>query len=63
MNKKSLADFLLTGNYQQVPLRKLSTGHLVVRSSINDTPGLFILDPGAGATVVDEKTANYFAWN
>ena len=53
--KKSLAEFLVGHNYHQVRLDKLATGHLVIEAAINDVPGVFILDTGAGTTVVDKK--------
>ena len=48
-----LAEFLSGRHYQKVSLRKLATGHLLLEACINDIPGAFILDSGAGATVVD----------
>lgn len=39
-------------------VRKARTGHLLVRPTINGTPtGWFIFDTGAGATVIDQATA------
>jgi len=58
--KKSLAEFLFHNNYHQVPLKKLGTGHLLIDVSINDVPGVFILDTGASTTVVDEKNIELF---
>src|SRR5688572_288790 len=60
LEKISLADFLAAHHYRQSSLRKLVTGHLVTEVFINDVPGLFILDSGAGATVVDEKWIELF---
>lgn len=56
----SLTKFLLTHSYHRVKLRKLSTGHLVLRASLNKVDGLFILDSGAGATVIDEAQKKLF---
>jgi len=61
--KKSLAEFLIGHNYHQVRLDKLATGHLVIEAAINDVPGVFILDTGAGTTVVDEKNIELFRLN
>ncbi len=60
LEKKSLAEFLALNNYQQTPLTKLATGHLLVEASINDVPGIFILDTGASTTVIDEKNIELF---
>ena len=61
--KKSLAEFLFQNNYQQVSLNKLATGHLLIGASINDVPGVFILDTGASTTVIDEKNIELFGLN
>ena len=61
--KKSLAEFLLRNNYHQVSLNKLATGHQVIEASINEVPGIFILDTGASVTVVDEKSIELFRLN
>jgi len=58
--KESLAEFLFRKNYQQVSLIKLATGHMLIEASINDVPGVFILDTGASTTVVDEKNIKLF---
>jgi len=58
-----LAEFLSGRRYQQASLRKLATGHLLIEACINDIPGAFILDTGAGATVVDEKNIEFFRLN
>ena len=63
IEKKSLAEFLLQNNYQQVSLSKLETGHLLIAAAINDVPGVFILDTGASTTVVDEKNIELFRLN
>jgi len=60
LEKDSLAEFLFQKNYQQVSLIKLATGHLLIEASINDTPGVFILDTGASTTVIDEKNIELF---
>lgn len=39
--------------YVAIPLAQLSSGHLVVQARLNDVPGTFVLDTGAGRTVVE----------
>jgi predicted aspartyl protease len=50
-------DELLTQHqeYERIPLKKMSSGHLQMQVSLNGVPGNFILDTGAGATVLEEK--------
>ena len=58
-----LAEFLSNHRYHQVSLKKIETGHLVMEALINDIRGTFILDTGAGGTVVDEKNIELFRLN
>jgi predicted aspartyl protease len=55
-------DELLTQNqeYERIPLKKMSSGHLQMQVSLNGVPGKFILDTGAGATVLEEKKKSNF---
>jgi hypothetical protein len=55
-------DKLLTQHqaYERIPLKKMSSGHLHMEVSLNGVNGTFILDTGAGATVLDEKRKNAF---
>ncbi|CAN5776171.1 hypothetical protein BH24BAC1_BH24BAC1_06560 [soil metagenome] len=50
-------DELLTQHqdYARIPLKKMTSGHLHMDASLNGVNGRFILDTGAGATVLDEK--------
>lgn len=57
---KSLSEFLLTKGYSSLSLTKLKTGHITIPALINKMEGNFILDSGAGGTVVDEKHKDYF---
>lgn len=50
-----LHDFLIKRNYATIPLSKSLSGHLSLIVHMNDTSGVFILDTGAGGTVLDEK--------
>lgn len=47
-------------NYKKIKLSKISTQHLTLSAKINKVAGLFILDTGASATVLDEKTKEKF---
>lgn len=51
----ALSDSLEKNGYSKIQLNKLSTGHLCIECKLNDVEGRFILDTGAGGTVVDEK--------
>lgn len=57
----SLVETLSAQGYAAIPLRKLATGHESVVVSVNGREGLFILDSGAGATVVDQRWSEHFA--
>ena len=46
--------------YISIPIEKLPTGHLLIIASINDIEGKFILDTGAGATVIETKRKDKF---
>ena len=48
---------LASKGYIPIPLRQNVTGQLLVVAKINDVEGLYILDTGAGQTVVDTKLA------
>lgn len=61
--RNSLGEFLADQHYQLVSLNKIATGHLVVEAFINEIPGAFIVDSGAGATVVDKKNIELFRLN
>jgi len=51
-----LDDLLINKNgYMKIPIRKLLTGHLVFNVVLNGVDGRFILDTGAGGTVVELK--------
>lgn len=55
-----LGIFLKERNYVAIQLDKLLTGHLYLTAEVNDTTALFILDTGAGATVMEEKRESKF---
>lgn len=57
---KDLTHFLDQKGYTAIPLQKYVSGHLYLEAIINDVKGRFILDSGAGSTVVDEKRKDKF---
>ena len=50
-----LGTFLKERNYAAIQLGKLISGHLYLTAEVNDSTAIFILDTGAGATVMEEK--------
>jgi predicted aspartyl protease len=46
--------------YSPVPLRVLASGHQLVSATINGNPGTFIVDTGAGASVVHQPALARF---
>ena len=63
MPNPTLSDVLKAQGYVAVPLRKLSTGHESIAVTINGREGLFVLDSGAGASVVHTAFATSFDLN
>jgi hypothetical protein len=59
-NGSSLKEHLEAQGYSAIPLRKLSTGHESVVVSLNGREGLFVLDSGAGGSVVHSTFASSF---
>jgi len=55
-----LEGFLTERNYVPIKLEKLKTGHLSLTASVNGISALFVLDTGAGATVLDQKLSDKF---
>ncbi len=47
-------------DYIKIPITKMASGHLHVNVVLNGVDGEFILDTGAGATVVDTNRKNKF---
>ena len=58
-----LQEFLLKKGYVAIKLNKLIIGHLYMEGTLNGVKGKFILDSGAGATVIDEKAKDKFKLN
>ena len=57
---KLLKTFLKNQGYQQVKLRKSKTQHLLIKGFINGVKANFLLDTGAGGTVMDLSAAEHF---
>jgi len=60
---KLLKTFLKNQGYQQVKLKKSKTQHLLMKGFVNNVPANFLLDTGAGATVMDLNHAESFNVN
>ncbi len=53
--KDNITQFLGSMGYIAVPFRQNIAGQLLIEAKINDVDGVYILDSGAGQTVVDAK--------
>ena len=53
----NLATFLQAKNYTAIPLHQNAAGLLLLTVSVNGVGGLFILDTGAGSSVIDALQA------
>ena len=53
----SLLAFLLSHGYVEIPLKKTASGLIEVEAKVNGIDALFILDTGAGRTVLDTASA------
>jgi hypothetical protein len=51
----NLSQFLTSMGYIAIPFRQNAAGQLLVNARINDVDGVYILDTGAGKTVVDTR--------
>lgn len=60
---QTLGELLTTQDYTEIRLKKLATGHEMVRGAINGQEGQFILDSGAGITVIHSSEALRFKLN
>jgi predicted aspartyl protease len=58
-----LGDFLAKKGYIAIKLNKLIIGHIYMEGTLNGVKGKFILDSGAGATVLDQKVKDKFHIN
>ena len=50
---QNITQFLTSLGYTAIPVRQNATGLLLINAKINDVDGVYILDSGAGQTVVD----------
>ena len=55
-----MAASLEAGGYSAVPMTRHGDAHLVIEARINDVPATFILDTGAGRTVIDRAVQSRF---
>lgn len=56
-----LASALESAGYAAVPMTRHGDAHLTIELRINDVPGTFILDTGAGRTVIDRAAQARFS--
>ncbi len=56
----SLAAYLHTQDYQKIPLMKLDSGLETIDTSINGQSGLFIIDSGAGRSILHSAKTTKF---
>lgn len=54
-HKFSLENYLTKDGYVRLEIKKMPSGHLHLFGQLNGVDGNFILDTGAGGTVIDEK--------
>ncbi len=52
---KNIIQFLTSMGYTAITFRQNVAGQLLINAKINDVDGVYILDSGAGQTVVDAK--------
>ena len=52
---ENITQFLTSMGYIAIPFRQNVAGQLLINAKINDVDGVYILDSGAGHTVVDAK--------
>lgn len=52
-SQTNLNEFLTQRGYHAIPFVQNAVGHLLIEVVVNGIPGLFILDTGAGSTIVD----------
>ena len=58
--KFSLENYLTKDGYVRLEMKKIPSGHLHLFGQLNGVDGNFILDTGAGATVIEEKNKEKF---
>ncbi|MEI9908908.1 MAG: aspartyl protease family protein [Bacteroidota bacterium] len=55
---ENITQFLASVGYIAIPFRQNVAGQLLINAKINDVDGVYILDSGAGQTVVDAKQSD-----
>jgi beta-lactamase superfamily II metal-dependent hydrolase len=60
ITSNSLNDFLLKDGYVKIKMQKFITGHLYATGNLNGISGTFLIDTGAGATIIEEKRKEKF---
>ena len=58
--KFSLENYLTKDGYVRLEMKKMPSGHLHLFGQLNGVDGNFILDTGAGVTVIEEKNKEKF---
>lgn len=55
---ENISLLLISMGYTAIPIRQNVAGHLLISAKINDVDGVYILDTGAGTTVVDARQSD-----
>ena len=55
---EGIVQFLTSMGYVAIPFRQNIAGQLLINARVNDVEALYILDSGAGQTVVDAKQSD-----
>jgi predicted aspartyl protease len=58
MTMGNLAQFLSSIGYTAIPIRQNIAGQLIINAKINGVDGVYILDTGAGSSVLDAKQSD-----
>jgi hypothetical protein len=61
--KFNLENYLTKAGFMKIKMEKMTSGHLYLFAQLNGVEGSFILDTGAGATVIEEKNKDKFKMN
>ena len=56
---KDMQTFLSRKGYDSIPMQQNAVGLLLITAKVNGIEGLFILDTGAGASVIDPNHASH----
>ena len=58
ISSEKISQFLTSMGYTAIPFRQNVAGQLLINAKLNDVDGVYILDSGAGQTVVDAKQSD-----